>query len=67
MGMQDRDWYKAEKKAERESQRKGSWNTAPKKARRARPVVFIHWIPGFWTGAIAGALVGLTIGLLIHT
>lgn len=60
MGMQDREWYREEKRAERSSPK------APPSRRRARPVFFVHILAGFWPGLIAGILVGLTLGLLIQ-
>ena len=57
MGMQDRDWYRAEKRQERRQDPK------PEPVRRARPVFFVHYLAGFWPGAIAGLIVGFALGV----
>jgi hypothetical protein len=61
MGMQDRDWYRDEKRQERGHKKP----QAPSKRRRSRPVFFVHYLAGFWPGLIAGIVIGLAIGVFI--
>ncbi|HDS1045327.1 TPA: hypothetical protein QDZ42_004014 [Stenotrophomonas maltophilia] len=58
MGLHDREWMRDTKNEQ--PQQKAAW-----KPRRARPVLFVHYLAGFWPGLIAGIAIGLTIGLLL--
>jgi predicted lipid-binding transport protein (Tim44 family) len=62
MGMQDRDWYREEK---RQARNGGATAAKPEPVRRARPVFFVHLLAGFWSGLFLGVLAGVALGVLI--
>lgn len=61
MSMQDRDWYRAEKRQEQA----GNAQQVPFKPKRSRPVFFVHYFAGFWPGMIFGLILGFAAGVLI--